>query len=127
MRSILMVGLIGLVGCTQAPKELPALYPVTGKVSIQGKVLESGQVSLNPEKDTPDLIVNGSIQSDGTYKVTTNQNGKRVDGAPAGKYRVSVHAGSSGNIPILYLFPKMFEVAEKANQWELELSKAQKQ
>ena len=127
MRSIVMVGLIGLVGCTQAPKELPALHPVTGKVSIQGKVLESGQVSLNPEKDTPDLIVNGSIQSDGTYKVTTNQNGKRVDGAPAGKYRVSVHAGSSGNIPILYLFPKMFEVAEKANQWELELSKAQKQ
>jgi len=127
MRSIMFVGLIAMMGCSQAAKELPALHSVTGKVTLKGKILESGQVSLNPENDTPDLIVNGSIQKDGSYTVTTNQNGKRVDGAPAGKYRVSVHAGSSGNIPILYQFPKMFEVGAHPNQWDLDLSKAQKQ
>ena len=53
MRSIMFVGLIAMMGCSQAAKELPALHSVTGKVTLNGKILESGQVSLTRKMTPP--------------------------------------------------------------------------
>jgi hypothetical protein len=74
-----------LPGCK---KESAKLVPVAGKVTLKGQPITAGQVSLIPlSKDEKTAgISSGAIDSDGSYKILTN--GK--DGAPLGKYRVTV-------------------------------------
>lgn len=60
----------------------PPLFPVVGKVTIDGKPAEEGGVVFhNGEKQ---LV--GSIKPDGTYEIMQN----REPGAPIGKYKVTV-------------------------------------
>jgi len=91
----IFVGVILTPGCGQ--KEV-TLAPVTGKVTVDGKPLTSGSVSLIPDvplgsegakqaSKIPTLGPSGGeIGPDGTYKIYTS--GK--EGAPLGKYRVRV-------------------------------------
>ena len=74
------------VGCGE---KLPPLTPVKGAVTVDGKKLTSGQVSLVPETPDPKQQVppsSGKIDSDGNYEIFTG--GKT--GAPLGKYKVKV-------------------------------------
>lgn len=69
----------------------PKLYPVTGKVTVNGNPLSSGTVVFNPDKakgNTFGGICVGELSSDGAYTLQTN--GK--PGAPAGPYKVTITA-----------------------------------
>ncbi|HEY7330900.1 MAG TPA: hypothetical protein VH592_24885 [Gemmataceae bacterium] len=98
-RRVLLVVLVSIglgSGCGQ--KSGGSLAPVTGKVTVDGKPLTGGSVSLIPDlpmgeegakqasKLTSSELSGGAIKSDGTYKIQTG--GK--DGAPLGKYKVRV-------------------------------------
>ena len=90
-----LVGIAPALGCGQ--KDV-ALAPVTGKVTVDGKPLSSGTVSLIPDvaaggegaKEAgkiPTLgLSGGGIGPDGTYKIYTG--GK--EGAPLGKYKIRI-------------------------------------
>ncbi len=91
---LVLAGLILVVGCG---KKLPPMSPVSGKVTVDGQALTAGQVALIPDVGIPTQesakdqaptagLSAGQIGSDGTYKIFTA--GK--EGAPAGKYRVTV-------------------------------------
>jgi hypothetical protein len=91
-----------LIGCSK-PKG-PALYPVTGKVLINGALATGGTVSFRHEDGLHQPA--GIIKEDGSYSL---KSGHR-EGAPVGQYRVVVfvteppnkaeggHAGLPGNI-----------------------------
>jgi hypothetical protein len=98
-RLVYVVALVGagfVLGC--GGKEGRPLAPVSGKVTVDGKPLSSGQVTFIPDvpsgqegtkqasklKTTAPSV--GEIGPDGTYKISTG--GK--DGAPLGKYKVTV-------------------------------------
>ena len=61
--------------------------PVSGKVTLDGKELETGAVTFSPITSGEPAI--GQIQADGTFHLRTKVDG---DGALAGRYRVSVAA-----------------------------------
>ena len=69
------------------------LYPVAGKVVVQGNApMSKGGVRFKPDRsqgNTSTLEPVGVIQSDGSYVLFTN--GQR--GAPAGWYKISVSPG----------------------------------
>jgi len=91
-----LVGAGLVLGCTG--KKDVSLAPVTGKVTLDGKPLTSGSVSLIPDvplgnegaqeasKMQTIGLSGGEIKSDGTYTISTA--GK--EGAPLGKYKVRV-------------------------------------
>ncbi|MSR32039.1 MAG: hypothetical protein EXR99_11085 [Gemmataceae bacterium] len=124
---LLALCLLLVVGCGKPAKELPTLHPVTGKVALKSKALADGEVYLRMEEDRPDLIINGLVGEDGAFEISTNQNGKRTKGAPAGKYWVSFGSSGGNNQPLIYAFTSQLEVKAGPNQWDLELSKARKQ
>jgi hypothetical protein len=73
---------IAAAGCGETG---PTLYPVVGKVTIDGQPAKEGGVVFHDEANRMRQFV-GGIASDGTYKIMHN----REPGAPAGKYRVAV-------------------------------------
>ncbi len=72
-----------LTGCGDGVK----LYPVTGKVTLGGSPMTAGTVKFWAEGGT-EVVAAGPINSDGTYQVLT----KNKNGAPLGKYKVTVSA-----------------------------------
>ena len=72
-----------LAGCGRS---LPPTASVSGKVTWNGKPVECGTITFYPEKGRP---ATGSIQPDGSYRLTTFSNG---DGAELGKHRVTIQA-----------------------------------
>jgi hypothetical protein len=80
---LFVAGVCFAPGCGKSVK----LVPVSGKVTLGNQPVSGGQVTLIPDKEgaTPGLIT-GNIDSSGNYKILTN--GK--DGAPLGKYKVTV-------------------------------------
>jgi len=83
---LLALFLLSLIGCGGS-----GLVPVTGKVTLDGKPLTSGNVAFHPSGTTPAAY--GTIQSDGTYVALTGT-GK---GMMPGAYRITVEA--FGEIP----------------------------
>lgn len=80
-----------LIGCGRTERyQVPAvLASVKGKVTLDGKAVTSGQVSLLPELIDPNNAPpssSGKIESDGSYEIFTG--GK--SGAPVGKFKVGV-------------------------------------
>lgn len=75
--SLVMVlgGLVALSGCGDGG---PKTYLVEGKISVNGKPLDSGSINLH--SDDPKLTGWSGIVSTGTYTVS----------APLGKYKVTV-------------------------------------
>jgi hypothetical protein len=74
--------LVAMVGCGESG---PTLYPVVGKVALDGKPAKEGGVVFHDESNGMRQFV-GGISPDGTYKVMH----QREEGVPAGKYRVTV-------------------------------------
>lgn len=70
-------------GCGQDSE--PALIPVAGMITIDGKPATSGGVSYR-DVATGMIQPGASIEADGTYKLIHD----RQEGAPAGQYRVLV-------------------------------------
>jgi hypothetical protein len=90
-----LLTLWGTYGCQRGG--LPGTIPVRGKVIYAGRPLTEGEVLYNPVDDSG-RRARGVIQSDGTFRLTTLQNG---DGALPGEYRITVvayapHPGEPG-------------------------------
>ncbi|OYW18718.1 MAG: hypothetical protein B7Z55_10120 [Planctomycetales bacterium 12-60-4] len=87
---ITAVGLMGcaatVTGCRKSNGLV--LYPVTGKVRLEGHPLTAGSVSLRPEETGKWQHPTGVVNDDGTYVIYT----ERQPGAPPGSYRVVVFA-----------------------------------
>src|SRR5262249_10576010 len=65
------------------------LYPVEGKVTVDGKPLSSGRVAFHPDAkkgNSLKKILGGEIGSDSPYRIYTDGQ----PGAPAGWYKVTV-------------------------------------
>jgi hypothetical protein len=81
-------------GCGGTYVDGVRVYPVSGKVLVQGQPLTGvpqGSVAFHPDKAQGNEsmhIPTGKIGSDGTYELLTG--GKK--GAPLGKYKVLVNA-----------------------------------
>ncbi|MBA3480906.1 MAG: hypothetical protein H0T51_03730 [Pirellulales bacterium] len=71
-----------MIGCS---KSGPSLYPVAGKVTIDGQPAKEGGVVFHDEANGMRQFV-GGITPDGSYRIMH----LREEGAPAGKYRVTV-------------------------------------
>jgi hypothetical protein len=77
-----------LAGCGEKEENL-VLVPVAGKVAIDRTPMPSGVVTFFPDDSKGNKakkVPSGTIQSDGTYKLQTDQK----DGAPVGWYKVTV-------------------------------------
>lgn len=83
---MMAVGLALIAGCGDGK---PTAYPVTGTVTIGGKEPDGAIVRLWPvENDSADAARPlGYVQADGSFQLTTY---KENDGAPAGRYKVTV-------------------------------------
>src|SRR5262245_28864622 len=90
----LVGGLVPLPGCggnKPLPAELGPLFPVQGKVTLDGKPLRGGNVTFFAlDHDVKICQPQGLIDSQGNYFVSSYEQ----QGAPAGKYRVTVLPGS---------------------------------
>lgn len=64
----------------------PATAPVRGKITCGGQAVTEGMVTFYPEQGRS---ASGRIQSDGTYALTTFDQG---DGAVLGKHKVTIEA-----------------------------------
>jgi hypothetical protein len=81
--ALLVAVLTGCSGDSRVP-----VYPVTGKVTFDGKPASGAQVMLNATGEVPkDLALIGVVNDDGSFKISSYGDG---DGAPAGEYVVTV-------------------------------------
>ncbi|MEZ6072351.1 MAG: hypothetical protein R3C10_19345 [Pirellulales bacterium] len=71
--------MLATAGCDSSPP----MAPVNGRVTYQGKPLEFGGVMLQPASGQP---ARGTIQSDGTFTITTDG----AEGAVLGMHKVRV-------------------------------------
>jgi hypothetical protein len=94
LRAPLLLCLLALlfVGGCKKSSSLPPLFPVKGKVTVDGQPVTSGFVTLVPfdaDKASSAPPSNGPIDSSGNYEIVTG--GEK--GAPLGKYKVWVSPG----------------------------------
>jgi hypothetical protein len=68
------------------------VYPVTGKVLFEGRPAVGAVVQFHPrdQADTKPLVPTGQVGADGSFRLTTYTH---EDGAPAGRYAVTVFWG----------------------------------
>jgi hypothetical protein len=78
----------------------PPVYPVSGQVIYQGKPLEGASVTFSPvEGEGSTFGASGRTNAEGRYSLTTFT---QDDGAPAGRYHVTVTKAT----PIVYPDPR---------------------
>ncbi|WP_145434122.1 hypothetical protein [Lacipirellula limnantheis] len=78
--SVALVGLAALSGCS----DKPAVAPVSGKVTYNGKPMPYGSVGFQPAQGQP---AGAAIQPDGTFRLSTFA---EFDGAIIGPHKVKV-------------------------------------
>lgn len=85
----LLIGIVLVAGC-RAKREVvtPETFPVSGKVVTNSPLPEGYQVILTP-KDTEKTAF-GTVQSDGSFSLTTLYMGVRCEGAAQDIYTVTV-------------------------------------
>jgi hypothetical protein len=80
--------LVGICSCSGNKR----VYPVSGKVLVEGKpaahaIVKFYAVNAASKKDGQGVVPQAIVDEDGSFRVTTYSS---EDGAPAGKYTVSV-------------------------------------
>jgi hypothetical protein len=122
----LSVALVVLSGCHGGAPELPALYPVSGKVTDRGKPVGGGALRFYADPDQPTFIVSAVVNPDGTFTASTvRSSGKdeaRRPGAPAGTYRLAYYPPSKdqSGTPAVEV-PQPVRVEERPNEITVEL------
>lgn len=99
-----MAGLITLVGCGGGPPPGPAqlaTVPAAGTVTMQGKPIANASVSFQHSDGT--ATANGTTDADGKFTLSTYGTN---DGAPVGKYKVTVAVGGAQEIEPGVLAPE---------------------
>lgn len=80
--------LAAIAGCGQGDSlKVPDLYPVTGKVTLDGDPLVGATLSLLPKDDTAGQVVTGTTAEGGNFSLVYS-NGQ--PGCPAGQYQVYI-------------------------------------
>jgi hypothetical protein len=82
-------------GCSKGPPPIKgtklSLYPVTGKLLMDGQPMTRATIIFHPIKEWPKGTATSRpravVDKDGTFKVSTYAN---ADGAPAGDYKVTI-------------------------------------
>lgn len=94
------------------------LYPVVGRVTINGERLTSGSVQL-VALDGANYGPVGDIAADGTYRLVTLDK----EGAPLGRYKVLVQSVEPSNPNDPYSIPRSLipEAYNKAEETALEM------
>ncbi len=86
--ALLTFALLFTQGCGRP--EMPETFPVKGKVVYEnGQPVPSGMVQFQSQSDQS-VLVNGGIQPDGTFTLSSVKEDYRIDGAIAGQHRVTV-------------------------------------
>ncbi len=83
---ICLVLLLPALGCGSRHPERAKVYPARGEVLFNGKPATGAVVRLHAPEGASILAL-GTVLTDGSFALTTYESG---DGAPAGRYRVSV-------------------------------------
>jgi hypothetical protein len=85
---LLLAAILSLTGCSKT-SSWDKTYPVTGRLSYKGKPLSDAELAFFPtDPDAPDTVrPKAKSSEDGSFVVWTYQRG---DGAPAGRYKVTV-------------------------------------
>jgi hypothetical protein len=89
-RVVAFVAVLVALGCGSGGTKLN-LVPVSGKITLDGAPMTTGTVVFTPE-DTSQKFTPSGIIDNGNYKLFTD--GK--EGAPVGKYKVSVNTQGMG-------------------------------
>jgi len=80
-----------IFGCGKPPDDLPQveLYPFSGIVNVNGKPAKGAMITLHPSEDSKLGVVtpHGIADEKGLFILTTHST---ADGAPSGKYKVTV-------------------------------------
>jgi hypothetical protein len=98
----LSVIVLMLSGCGGVGK----LYPVSGKVTVDGKPLPDAQLSFMPDAEKGNKATATAVGKvkDGSYSLTTQ--GK--EGAPAGWYKVAVYTQYPGGPEKAVVLPRRY-------------------
>ena len=83
----LVLFLFFLAGCGQRNPNLPAQYPVSGTVTLDGKPLAGAGVMFLPRGDTRGTGAMGTTDEAGKYTLKTDYGGP---GAPEGEFAVTI-------------------------------------
>ena len=97
-RPLLVAGLLVLVAAVGCAPAGPSFHPVSGKLTVGGKVPANVQISLYPV-DGKGPIASGTVDSSsGQFTLTSSGGvGKAAGkGAVAGKYKVVLNSSSGG-------------------------------
>lgn len=84
-----------LAGCDpgRPQPEFDALHPVKGVVKRGAQPVKGGLIQFTPDPNKPEFLTNAVVGADGTYALTTvrttDKQGERKPGAPAGNYKVT--------------------------------------
>lgn len=81
---VVLLALSVISGCAEQIDKKPTA-PVKGVVTYEGKPLETGEVVFFP--DSGEQIAHGKIQPDGSFQLTTYEEG---DGAFPGTHKVTI-------------------------------------
>jgi hypothetical protein len=93
-RSAAALALLAAAGGCGDGKQRMKLYPVEGKVLVDGQPPSNAVVVFFPDSPWADVNADyprAGVKEDGSFKVTTYRSG---DGAPPGSYRVTVDTSS---------------------------------
>jgi hypothetical protein len=87
LRAALAFGIIALASCADG-RNLPPVYPVKGKILVNGKPAEECQITLNPTSDDKKVVIpQGMTDANGEFQITSFY---ANDGAPTGEYVATV-------------------------------------
>ena len=88
------------------------LYPVSGKVTVDGQPLPDGQLSFvaDAEKGNKTTVIPFAKIKDGSYSLTT----KGKPGAPAGWYKIMVMTQYPGGPAKAVVLPRRYTDAGKS-------------
>src|SRR5262245_27650255 len=85
-RSIALL-LVVIAGCSGKDPNLPVQYPVTGKITLDGKPLTGAGIMFLPRGNTRGTGSFGMSNQEGIYTLKSDHGGP---GAPEGEYAVTV-------------------------------------
>ena len=129
MRRAFLLPIILLAGCGGSQSPFAELYPVKGVVLRDGQPVQKGMIQFTGASGNASFIVNSEVGADGTFALTTvrttDSNGERKSGAPAGSFTVTYTPFSdqrNGDINPVAL-PKPIAVEAKPNELRIDLPK----
>lgn len=91
-RVLLVLTLTFLCGCGPEQPKFADLHPVSGKITYGGQAPGGGMIKFEPIPANEEFMVNGLLDAEGNFQLTTvrstDTQGERKNGAPAGEYQV---------------------------------------